>query len=99
MIARWCRSARTLNRTELAERGENLLMTDMQLGDVIPFEKLAKICPILKYRDVNTLNTTCAICLDDFKDDYYVRVLPCHHGYCTACIGKIMNKNTIYETF
>lgn len=58
-------------------------------GRVIPFLELEKICPILLYKDTTMTNATCAICLDDFKDDFFVRVLPCHHGYCTACIGKI----------
>lgn len=55
---------------------------------VIPFLELSNLCPMQKYDETSMTNSTCAICLDDFKDDFYVRVLPCNHGYCTACIGK-----------
>jgi hypothetical protein len=72
--------------------GNMLLLTDIpeRERNLIQFGQLSQICPIIRFDHVtnNMTNTVCAICLDDFKEDYYVRVLPCHHGYCTACIGK-----------
>lgn len=91
VITRWCRAfarSRALQQDIEASPQGNLLMRD-GLGDVIPFDHLQHLCPIEKYNEATMLNSTCAICLDDFESDYYVRVLPCHHGYCTACIGKI----------
>lgn len=71
-----------------ARQGENMLLTNMRSTKVIPFLELGNICPIHKYNKATMTNITCAICLEDFKDDLFVRVLPCRHGYCTACIGK-----------
>ena len=66
------------------------MLTDLRSEGryVIPFTELGNLCPIQMFDKASMKNPNCAICLDDFKDDYYVRVLPCHHGYCTACIGK-----------
>jgi hypothetical protein len=66
-----------------------MLLTNLRTAKVIPFLELANVCPIQKYDKTTMTNTTCAICLEDFKDDILVRVLPCRHGYCTACIGKL----------
>ncbi|KAI9482892.1 MAG: hypothetical protein EXX96DRAFT_518803 [Benjaminiella poitrasii] len=89
VITRWCRAMRRPVSVQ-----DNLLLTDLPPSDVIPFEKLGELCPIVKYEDVSMLNTTCAICLDDFMADFYVRVLPCHHGYCTACIDVWLTKKS-----
>ncbi|CEP16642.1 hypothetical protein [Parasitella parasitica] len=93
VITRWCRAfarSRVLRDIEASPQG-NLLMQD-RVDGVIPFEQLQHLCPIEKYSDATMLNSTCAICLDDLDDDYYVRVLPCHHGYCTACIDVWLTK-------
>lgn len=90
VITRWCRAfarSRVLQDIETGAGQGNLLMQEGK-GDVIPFDQLQHLGPIEKYGEASMLNSTCAICLDDFESDYYVRVLPCHHGYCTACIGK-----------
>lgn len=58
---------------------------------VVPFLELDDVGPFLLYNKASMTNSACAICLDDFQGDFFVRVLPCHHGYCTACIGKLLN--------
>jgi hypothetical protein len=69
--------------------GHSLLLNDQQTTQhLMPFLDLHTLCPITTYGQTSMTNTACAICLDDFKDDFFVRVLPCRHGYCTACIGK-----------
>jgi hypothetical protein len=99
MITRWCRAVRRPIPQDLENptRGNNMLMTNLRVKGqhTIPFLELANICPILMYDKATMTNSTCAVCLDDFKDDFYVRVLPCHHGYCTACIGmfRLFKKN------
>lgn len=86
-MIRWCRAVRRAASEDL--EGGNMLRDLRREGmHIIPFLQLEEICPILLYKETTMTNSTCAICLDDFKDDFYVRVLPCHHGYCTACIGK-----------
>lgn len=94
VIARWCRAVRRPISSDLEsnERGDNMLLRDVRSEErhVIPFLELSNLCPIQKYDEASMTNSTCAICLDDFKDDFYVRVLPCKHGYCTACIGKCL---------
>jgi hypothetical protein len=93
MIARWCRANRRSQSEDVENNvgGQNMLMADIRSEErhVIPFLELSNVCPIIAYNETPSMkNNSCAICLDDFNDDYYVRVLPCHHGYCTACIGK-----------
>lgn len=85
-----------MHRPELYETtqpGNMLLLTDIPERErhLIQFGQLSQICPIMRFDHTanNMTNTVCAVCLDDFKEDYYVRILPCHHGYCTACIGKL----------
>ncbi|KAI8637599.1 hypothetical protein BD408DRAFT_424210 [Parasitella parasitica] len=95
VVTRWCRAfarSRALRDIEASPQG-NLLMQD-KVDDVIPFEQLQHLCPIEKHSDATMLNSTCAICLEDFEDDYYIRVLPCHHGYCTACIDVWLTKKS-----
>ncbi|EPB87780.1 hypothetical protein HMPREF1544_05440 [Mucor circinelloides 1006PhL] len=96
VITRWCRAfarSRVLQDVEAGAAQGNLLMQDKK-GDVIPFDQLQHLGPIEKYSETTMLNATCAICLDDFESDYYVRVLPCHHGYCTACIDVWLTKKS-----
>ncbi|KAI8983619.1 hypothetical protein BDB01DRAFT_791468 [Pilobolus umbonatus] len=54
--------------------------------------------PMILYNDlsVSIKNKSCAICLDDFKDKYYIRVLDCNHGYCTACIDVWFTMRSVY---
>ncbi|KAI8967311.1 hypothetical protein BDF20DRAFT_917780 [Mycotypha africana] len=104
VIARWCRAFARSSVSDI-EMGhfygyqQNLLLQDMHdTNEVILFDQLKKICPIIKYTEAkqnyNQLNTTCAICIDEFEDDSYVRVLPCRHGYCTACIDVWLTKKS-----
>ncbi|KAK4511343.1 uncharacterized protein ATC70_012558 [Mucor velutinosus] len=96
VITRWCRAfarSRVLQDVEAGAAQGNLLMQESK-GAVIPFEQLQHLGPIEKYGEATMLNSTCAICLDDFESDYYVRVLPCHHGYCTACIDVWLTKKS-----
>lgn len=98
VIARWCRAVRRpiANDLENNGRGDNMLLRTVRSEErhVIPFLELSNLCPIQKYDETSMTNSTCAICLDDFKDDFYVRVLPCNHGYCTACIDVWLTKKS-----
>ncbi|KAI8091137.1 uncharacterized protein B0P05DRAFT_301115 [Gilbertella persicaria] len=84
-VIRWCLAFRI--QEDQVERGESLLLRDIR-DHVIAFDDLERLCPVLRYGDTSMTNTVCAICLDEFLADFFVRVLPCHHGYCTACIGN-----------
>ncbi|KAK8805512.1 hypothetical protein WA158_002168 [Blastocystis sp. Blastoise] len=41
-----------------------------------------------KVKDIEKMDNTCAICLDDFNDTDMVKVLPCHHIFHSDCIDK-----------
>ncbi|CAO3594397.1 unnamed protein product [Absidia cylindrospora] len=48
--------------------------------------------PIQEYHANAIKNTTCAICLDEFEENQPdIRVLPCEHGFCVLCIGKVIS--------
>lgn len=102
LMIRWRRKAAqtpVYGNRENGSRPTDTAMTNLRPEDqivIIPYHKLANISPIVMYDKAATMkNSACAICLDDFKSDNYVRVLPCHHGYCTACIGMyyVLYKN------
>lgn len=53
--------------------------------------KLNELCPVQELKDATATmkNTVCAICLEELvRPDTLVRILPCRHGFCVACIGK-----------
>lgn len=57
--------------------------------DPLPVD-IVNALPIDKYSPDLIKNINCAICLEDFvpgKND--IRILPCGHGFCVLCIGKI----------
>ncbi|CAO3588392.1 unnamed protein product [Absidia cylindrospora] len=62
----------------------------------IPIEKLDVMCAAQPASDVfdQMKNTVCAICLDDFKPTSIIRLLPCHHGFCVACIDFWLTKKS-----
>ncbi|KAL4777996.1 hypothetical protein BJX76DRAFT_178991 [Aspergillus varians] len=42
-----------------------------------------------------SINSTCAICTEDFKDGQFLRNLPCHHKYHAKCIDSwLLDKAT-----
>lgn len=54
--------------------------------------------PVELYNQEKIKNNSCAICLDDFvPDKNTVRVLPCRHGFCTGCIGKLFINATKFD--
>ena len=40
------------------------------------------------FPDADSLAQECGICLERFKDDQLLRVLPCHHFFCAECIER-----------
>ena len=61
----------------------------VQQPDPLPVD-IVNALPIKLYEPGISKNINCAICLDDFapgKSD--VRILPCGHGFCVLCIGKM----------
>lgn len=98
ILFRWCRAIRPTrpNQHDMEHRQSGILLEGLNYPlngslQVIPFMELDKLCRIVTYGEATMTNNVCAICLEDFKNDSFVRVLPCHHGYCTACIGKSRN--------
>lgn len=61
---------------------------------LVPFMDLHKKCPIMVYEKASVTNSSCAICLDDFGENSSVRLLPCRHGYCIACIDLWLTKKS-----
>ncbi|KAI9311408.1 hypothetical protein BX666DRAFT_1998078 [Dichotomocladium elegans] len=54
--------------------------------------KLNDMCPVETWKVDSTTNTVCAICLEELKELDNIRVLPCHHGFCVACIDVWLTK-------
>merc|ERR1740130_1469879 len=60
--------------------------------------------PLLKFRDVaegpstSSVEMTCPICLSDFDEEDEVRVLPCKHYFCKACIDEWLAVNSTCPT-
>ena len=53
--------------------------------------KLNDLCPVksLVIDELQQIkNSVCAICLEELEQGALIRVLPCGHGFCVACIGK-----------
>ncbi|KAG1055793.1 hypothetical protein G6F43_002270 [Rhizopus delemar] len=96
IVLRWCRAVRRTASDDIERLPDsNLLSNDQQTTKhLISFLDLHQLCPMTSYGKASMTNSVCAICLDDFKDDFYVRVLPCHHGYCTACIDVWLTKKS-----
>ena len=40
------------------------------------------------FPDADSLAQECGICLERFKDDQFLRVLPCRHFFCAECIER-----------
>lgn len=46
--------------------------------------------PIQNYNPEVIKNSSCAICLEDYEENQSdIRLLPCNHGFCVLCIGKV----------
>ncbi|KAI9479555.1 hypothetical protein BDB00DRAFT_858615 [Zychaea mexicana] len=58
--------------------------------------KLNDMCPVqsLVTDEIRTKNSVCAICLEELQEDDLVRVLPCGHGFCVACIDVWLTKKS-----
>jgi len=56
--------------------------------------------PLLKFRDVaegasaSSVDMTCPICLSEFDEEDDVRMLPCKHYFCKACIDEWLSVNS-----
>lgn len=63
----------------------------------LSFTVLNNLCPVQELVKVDTKNTVCAVCLEELKANDLVRILPCNHGFCVACIGmEILFDSTSY---
>lgn len=94
---RWCRTS----RTGFGSRNDGSMDDEQAIGSgnipltesthKMSLQKLDELCPVQEYRDAQeTKNTICAICLEELNLHDMIRVLPCHHGFCVGCIGKII---------
>ncbi|KAI8376098.1 uncharacterized protein BYT42DRAFT_573389 [Radiomyces spectabilis] len=94
-ISRWRRSSNTTENDHLGtvEQGAIPLQPRAEVK-CLTHEKLEELCPIQSCEQANPTNTACAICLDDFEPDTNLRVLPCLHGFCVACIDVWLTKKS-----
>lgn len=51
-----------------------------------------------KYTNGICIDDTCAICLEDMKENEDVIVLPCHHGFHQNCIGTWLSAHNVCPT-
>ncbi|ORZ11450.1 hypothetical protein BCR42DRAFT_356919 [Absidia repens] len=110
ILFRWCRHPRfglgRYRRNNVHDPEEQLpyfssrraYQPQIELDPVscIPIEKLDVMCAAQPASEVldQMKNTVCAICLDDFKPTSIIRLLPCHHGFCVACIDFWLTKKS-----
>lgn len=93
---RWCRTSRNGygSRNDGQDDEQVIGSNAIPLSDSIhkmSLSKLDELCPMQEYRnEQETKNTVCAICLEELNLHDMIRVLPCHHGFCVGCIGKII---------
>ncbi|KAI8089626.1 uncharacterized protein BX664DRAFT_333506 [Halteromyces radiatus] len=105
VLLKWCRNPRFFAR----ETGNNEIDVENHIGmrpfgqpqqtdqvSCVPMEKLDTLCPMQTAAEaMSTMkNTMCAICLDEFKPTSEIRLLPCHHGFCTSCIDVWLTKKS-----
>lgn len=97
VIVRWCNPQRAAERRLRATPVDRL-----DAGDVpesIEFSMTQVTPPALKYskedRVVSEEQSTCAVCLSDFKDGEAVRLLPeCLHCFHAPCIDMWLMSHT-----
>jgi hypothetical protein len=53
----------------------------------LPQEHLEKL-EVNEYKDLETDEVNCSICLENYKEDTKVIQLPCNHIFCEKCIKK-----------
>nr|ACO11501.1 RING finger protein 13 [Caligus rogercresseyi] len=66
-----------------------------RVSSCLPRRALKKL-PIIRFNPERDAYDACCICLEDFKTNDRLRVLPCHHAYHTGCIDPwLLNKRGI----
>ena len=84
--------------TNIIENNENI-MVDIEITHLDPLKEEAfktckeineKICRATKIKsNDDILNTSCLICMENYKENEYKRILPlCNHVYHKKCIDK-----------
>lgn len=87
---RWCRKSRD---DESAVDTSGVVLGQEQTRR-LSFTVLNNLCPVQELVKVDTKNTVCAVCLEELKANDLVRILPCNHGFCVACIGMNIDGRT-----
>lgn len=82
---RWCRKTR--DDESAIDTADVVLGQNQQETRRLSITVLNNLCPVQELHKVDTKNTVCAVCLDELKENDLVRILPCNHGFCVACIG------------
>ncbi|KAI8145992.1 hypothetical protein BJV82DRAFT_602989 [Fennellomyces sp. T-0311] len=102
VLLRWCRTPRTADvqdrELEAAEAGIQMHQTGQTTSDrrrKMPLLKLNEMCPVQSLTgEIQTKNSVCAICLEELQEGDPVRILPCGHGFCVACIDVWLTKKS-----
>ncbi|KAI9264383.1 hypothetical protein BDA99DRAFT_56208 [Phascolomyces articulosus] len=105
VLLRWCRNPREADpypSRSLGDAENGIYLQPTGQGATgerrrkMSLNKLNDMCPVqsLVVGEIQTKNSVCAICLEELEQDDLVRVLPCGHGFCVACIDVWLTKKS-----